>query len=191
MKTEAPPLIPATDANSINARVAQHQRHDILLNPEPMCTSCRKHLISMDGCKLKLGKGMTPSLLLWCCGARPHFLTATFISLDFTSISLLISAVCMCKQSVWKLIKPSSVIWIIKRKGKQTYKQSIRSQINQFYLILLPGSVEQELRQLSFNQIKKKSPWPGKMQMEKWFWRHDHLFWMYLREIHRRWHFTG
>lgn len=61
----------------------------------------------------------------------------------------------MCKQSVWKTIKPSSVIWTIKRKGKQTSKQSIRNQFNQFYLILLPRSVEEEQSQLSFNQMEK------------------------------------
>lgn len=78
---------------------------------------------------------------------------------------LLISAVCMCKQSVWKTIKASSVISVMKRKDKQISKQSIQSQFNQFDLISLQESVEEEQRQLSFNQMEKSL---AKMQMAKW-----------------------
>lgn len=104
-------------------------------------------------------KGALSSILVL---QRP---TATVICLDFKSVSLLIGAVYMCKLSVWKTIKASSVISIMKRKDNQTSKQSIQSQFNQFDLILLRGSVEEEERQLSFNQMEKSL---AKMEMAKW-----------------------
>lgn len=63
---------------------------------------------------------------------------------------------CACVNSIWKTIKPASVILIIiKRKGKQTPEQNFKSQFNRFDITLLPGSVKEEQRQLFFIEIEK------------------------------------